>query len=85
MPKDMEKFFPHYLGFVEHYVVGELCSRYGIEPFEALRRFLNSETYRMICDPKLAMWEFSHPAILSIWECEQITGDPRNSIYIRGE
>jgi hypothetical protein len=31
------------------------------------------------------MWEFSHPAILSMWECEQATGDPRNSVYIRGE
>ncbi len=39
----------------------------------------------MVCDQELAMWEFSHPAILSMWECEQITGDPRNSIYIRSE
>ena len=85
MDKDMQKFFPYYLGFVEQYVVGELCRRHGLEPFEALRRFLDSKTYRMVSDREMAMWEFSHPAILSMWECEQVTGDPRNSIYIRSE
>ena len=85
MVRDINKFFPYYLGFVEKYVTGELCIRYGLEPFDALQRFLNSKTYQMVCDKDLAMWEFSHPAILSIWECEQVTGDPRNSIYIRGE
>ncbi len=85
MDEKMKKFFPYYLGFVEKYVVGALCVRYGLEPFDALKRFLESETYRMVSDPELAMWEFSHPAILEMWECEQITGDPRNSVYIREE
>ena len=85
MVRDLKKFFPYYLGFVEQYVVGEICRRHGLEPFDALQRFLNSETYRMVSNFELAMWEFSHPAIVSMWECEQITGDPRNSIYIRSE
>ncbi len=85
MVRDLKKFHPYYVGFVVKYVTGELCQRYGMEPFDALKRFLNSETYRMVCNLEMAMWEFSNPAILSIWECEQITGDPCNSIYIRGE
>ncbi len=85
MSKTMKDFLPFYLGFVEQYVVKELVERYGMEAFEALRRFLGSETYRMLSDPELAMWEFSHPAILAMWVCEQVTGDPRNSVYIRGE
>ena len=85
MVRDMKKYFPFYLSFLEQYIVRELCRRFGIEPFDALQRFLNSETYRMVCNQELAMWEFPHHAILAMWECEQITGDPRNSLYIRGE
>jgi hypothetical protein len=85
MVRDLNKFYPFYLYFVEKYVTGELCCRYGLEPFEALGRFLNSETYKMLCDPELAMWEYPNYAILAIWECEQITGNPCNSVYIRGE
>ena len=73
------------MGFVEKYVTGELCSRYGLKPFDALQRFLNSKTYQMVCDKELAMWEFSDRAIFDIWEAERVTGDPRNSAYIRSE
>ena len=45
MVRDINKFFPYYLGFVEKYITGELCNRYGLEPFDALQRFLNSKTY----------------------------------------
>ena len=85
MARDIKKFFPYYIGFVVQYVTAELCRRYGLEPFDALQKFLNSETYRMASDFELAMWDFPHHAIVSMWECEQITGDPRNSIYIRSE
>ena len=30
------------------------------------------------------MWQFSPLVILDMWENEKITGNPRNSIYIRG-
>ncbi len=85
MGRDMKSYFPFWLAFLDQYIVGELCRRFRMEPFDALQRFLKSETYRMVCDPELAMWEFPHHAILSMWECEQLTGNPRNSIYIRGE
>ena len=85
MNDKMDRFFPFYLTFVEKYVVGEICRRYGLEPLDALQRFLSSETYRMVSDRELAMWEFSHPAILAMWECEQVTGEPRNSIHLRSE
>ena len=66
-------------------VVQRIIDKYDMTPMEAVRTFLTSETHRMLEDAELAMWEFSHPAILSMWECEQATGDPRNSVYIRGE
>ena len=39
----------------------------------------------MLEDADLAMWEFSARAIFDMWEVEQITGDPRNSIHLRSE
>ena len=42
-----------------------------------------SETYKMLRNPNLEMWEFSPLGIFDMWECEQITGDPRTSLYIR--
>ena len=79
----MDKFLPYWLDFVVQEAVKELGDRYGLSPFESLRRFLNSKVYQMLCNPAMAMWEFSNPAILEMWECEQITGDPRNSALLR--
>jgi hypothetical protein len=44
--------------------------------------FLNSETYDMLCDDSLNLWEFSPLAIYDMWENEIKTGDPRNSLYL---
>ena len=59
--------------------------KYDMEPMEATRNFLTSETHRMLEDADLAMWEFSERAIFDMWETERITGDPRNSVYLRSE
>jgi hypothetical protein len=39
----------------------------------------------MLADSELEMWDFAPPAIFDIWETEQITGEPRNSQYLRSE
>lgn len=73
---------------LDHYnrcVVQRIIDKYDIEPLEAARRFLTSQTHTMLKDPEYAMWEFSERAIFEIWEVEQITGDPRKSVYIRFE
>jgi hypothetical protein len=64
-------------------IVRMICNKYGYAQKEALRKFLASETYRMLRNPRLAMWDFSPAGIFDMWECEQITGNPRNSLYIR--
>ena len=56
-----------------------------MKPMEAIRYFLTSETHRMLEDAELAMWEFSERAIFDMWEAEKITGNPRNSVYLRSE
>ncbi len=56
-----------------------------ISELDALRLFLNSKTHEMVLDADLKMWYFSNLAIFDMWECEEATGDPRNSLYLRGD
>ena len=80
-----EKVIPHILTAYVQNVTLLIMEKYGLDEMESLRRFVESETHSMLSDPQFEMWEFGYPGILDIWEAEQITGDPRNSIYIRGE
>lgn len=57
----------------------------NISPVDGLRLFLNSEVYLMLCDDDLDMWEFSPLALYDMWENEITTGNPRNSLYLRGD
>jgi hypothetical protein len=57
----------------------------GISEMEGLRLFLNSEIHAMLLEDELKMWYFSSLAIFDMWETEIATGDPRNSLYLRGD
>ena len=67
------------------YGIRYYCEKYGYDEQTALRNFTSSETCRMLKNPELEMWEFCPDIIFEMWECEQITGNPRNSIYIRSK
>ncbi len=71
------------LDYYDKEVVRLICNKYGFNQMDALRKFIFSETCRMLRNPELAMWDFSTIGIFDMWESEQITGDPRNSLYIR--
>lgn len=71
------------LNFYDGKVSQMISEKYGFEQLSALRKFLFSETYRMLTDEELEMWDFSPMGIFDMWEAEQITGNPRNSLYIR--
>ena len=66
-------------------VIKMIMEKYGMTEMEAAREFLMSETHRMLEDADMAMWEFSARAIFDMWEVEKITGNPRNSVYLRSE
>lgn len=74
---------------VRHYLSTEVAAlivdNRNVSLAEGLRLFLVSEIYMMLCDPELAMWEFSPLAIYDMWENEIQTGDPRNSLYLRAD
>ena len=47
---------------LEHYnrcIVKRIIDKYDMEPLEAARMFLTSQTHAMLEDPECAMWEFN--------------------------
>ncbi len=81
----MTRLQSHSLDHYNKMVISRIIEKYGMSEMDAARAFLTSETHKMLEDAELAMWEFSAEAILDMWETEKITGDPRNSEYLRSE
>lgn len=81
----MTKTNPFTLDYYNKCVIRRIIEKYDFNPMEATRSFLTSKTHAMLEDEECAMWEFSEQAIFDMWEVERITGNPRNSVYIRGE
>lgn len=79
----MKEFMALFLDYYDKEIIKMIVEKYDYTYMEALKKFLNSETYRMLKNIKLEMWEFGCPAIFDMWECEQITGSPLSSSYLR--
>ncbi len=73
------------LDYYNKKVIQRIMDKYGLDQMSAARAFLTSETHQMLENADMAMWEFSERAIFDMWEAERITGDPRNSVYLRSE
>ena len=70
--------------FFDRQVIYLIKAKYGMEDMKEIRSFLFSETYQMLLDPLTEVYSFSPQIVFEMWESEMITGDPRNSQYIRG-
>lgn len=81
----MNKTSADILIFYDEEVVKLIVEKYNFSPIVALRKYLNSKTYKMMSDADFEMWDYGAPAIFDMWENEQITEDPRNSVYLRSE
>ena len=57
----------------------------GVSLMEGLRIFLASKTHKMLLDNEMRLWYFSPLAVFDMWENEEATGDPGNSLYLRGD
>ena len=79
----MSNIMPFILNYYNKEIVNKIRIKYGVDSMDALRMFLSSQTYQMLADEKLEMWDFSPRGIFDMWESEQITGNPRNSLYLR--
>lgn len=73
------------LDYYNKAVINKIISKYGIEQNEAVKLFITSKTHEMLEDSENGLFELNDNAIFDMWECEQLTGEPRKSVYIRGE
>mgnify|MGYP003199959538 CR=1 FL=1 len=81
----MRRAEPEIIDYYDSEVVPMIAEKYGLDLMDALKKFVCSKTHEMLENEDCGMMEFGAEAIFEIWECEKVTGDPRNSIYIRGE
>ena len=60
------------LDYYDEEVIKMITEKYGFEQMQALRIFLNSETYKLLSDAELEMWEnekdYREPKKFSIFE-----------------
>ncbi len=70
---------------IESEVASLIADKKQIPIMEGLRLFLKSETHRMLLDDDMKLWYFAPLAIFDMWECEEKTGNPRNSLYLKGD
>ncbi len=80
----MNKPNARFMDFFDRHVVKCIIDKYHIEEREALFAFIQSETYQMLLDKETDLYTMSPLVIFDMWECEKVTGNPRNSVYIRG-
>jgi hypothetical protein len=71
------------IDFFDRQVARLIIAKYGFEEMRAFRSFIESETYSMLIDPALEIYTMSPHIIFDMWESEQVTGNPRNSQYLR--
>ena len=73
------------LDYYDRHVSRMISEKYGLDERSAIRAFLESETYRMLITPELEIYALSPIIVFDMWENEKVSGDPRQSAYIRGE
>lgn len=73
------------LDFFDRYNIQKITEKYGLDEITAMRKFINSETYKMLADKNLEIYIMSPDIIFDMWEVEQVTGNPRNSLYLRSD
>jgi hypothetical protein len=81
----MERVSSDYMFFFDDWVIPMIVEKYGLDEQTALRKFIFSETYKMLSDPKLKLYLESPLFIFDMYENEVEKGDPRKSSYIQGD
>ena len=73
------------LYFYDSWVIPVIREKYGIDEEQAMRKFIFSETYRMLANEELKLFRESPLVIFDMYKSEIETGNPRYSSYIRGD
>ena len=72
------------LCYYDHSVTDLIIEKYGYSRLDALRKFVESDTHKLLEDVDNGLNSIGENGIFDIWENEMVTGNPHNSIYIRG-
>ena len=70
--------------FFDSWVIPLIIKEYKISEDEALRSFINSETYQLLLDEDTRLFRESPLFIFDMYKAEKATNNPRNSSYITG-
>lgn len=81
----MKRLNAEIIDYYNNEVVKMICEKYGYSQMEALRAFVCSKTHKMLENTECGLSAFGAGAVFEIWEAEKVTGEPKNSVYIRGE
>lgn len=73
------------LDYYDRQVIPFIMDKYDLSPMDATRSFLLSKTHALLEDADNGLLNLPDHAVCDMWEVEQVTGDPRKSVYIRGE
>jgi hypothetical protein len=74
-----------YMYFFDHWVVPMISEEYKLDEDQALRMFINSQTYKLLEDKETKLFRESPLVIFDMYKTEHETGDPRNSSYIEND
>ena len=78
--------YPYFVtDYMDRQVIQRIMDKYGMPPMDAIRSFITSETHGLLENADLGLADMPSEAFFDMWEAEKVTGDPRNSIYARGE
>ena len=78
--------YPYFItDYHDRQVIQRIIEKYGMNQMDAIRTFISSKTHKLLENAELGLADFPSDAIFDMWEVEKITGDPRNSVYVRGE
>ena len=78
--------YPYFVtDYNDRQVINRIIEKYGMAPMDAIRMFITSKTHDLLENAELGLADMPADALFDMWEAEKITGDPRNSVYIRGE
>ncbi len=71
--------------YYDRQVIESIIEKYNLNPLDAAKSFILSQTHAMLEDEDYGLLSMPAYAVFDMWEAERITGDPRNSVYVRGE
>jgi hypothetical protein len=69
--------------FFDTWVISLIVDEYKLSEEEALRSFINSETYQLLLDEEMKFFRESPLVIFDMYQAEKATNNPRNSTYIK--